>query len=167
MHQPWASLLVNGIKRIEGRSWSAGDFHGELFIHAAAKPPDPEDVAMVEEQYRVLYALDGVEEVSFPKAYPTSCLLGCVDVVCCLSAAEFSRVPNLSASQRAESEADHVFLCQNPRHLILPRGNMGGDHKIWHLPREETRGIDLGLVASHGAVHTDFRKLLEPGAEKP
>lgn len=23
MHQPWASLLVHGIKRIEGRSWSA------------------------------------------------------------------------------------------------------------------------------------------------
>lgn len=21
MHQPWASLLVHGIKRIEGRSW--------------------------------------------------------------------------------------------------------------------------------------------------
>lgn len=33
MHQPWASLLVYGIKRAEGRGWST-DFRGRLWIHA-------------------------------------------------------------------------------------------------------------------------------------
>ncbi len=47
VHQPWASLLVAGIKRVEGRTWSAGDFHGCLFIHAAAAPPDPAAIAQV------------------------------------------------------------------------------------------------------------------------
>lgn len=33
MHQPWASLLVHGIKRVEGRGWNT-DFRGRLWIHA-------------------------------------------------------------------------------------------------------------------------------------
>ena len=43
MHQPWASLLVYGIKRIEGRAWST-EHRGSLWIHAAAKRPSQEDI---------------------------------------------------------------------------------------------------------------------------
>lgn len=35
MHQPWASLLVYGIKRAEGRGWTTG-FRGRLWIHAGS-----------------------------------------------------------------------------------------------------------------------------------
>lgn len=38
MHQPWASLLVYGIKRIEGRSWPT-TFRGRLWIHATSVIP--------------------------------------------------------------------------------------------------------------------------------
>lgn len=41
MHQPWASLLVYGLKRIEGRSWST-DHRGRLWIAATAQEPDPQ-----------------------------------------------------------------------------------------------------------------------------
>lgn len=43
MHQPWASLLVAGVKRVEGRSWHT-DHRGKLWIHAAAKEPGAEEV---------------------------------------------------------------------------------------------------------------------------
>jgi hypothetical protein len=33
MHQPWASLLVMGFKRFEGREWST-KFRGPLWIHS-------------------------------------------------------------------------------------------------------------------------------------
>ena len=36
-----------------------------------------------EDSYRQFWALEGVEPV-FPKHYPTSCLLGCVDIHDCL-----------------------------------------------------------------------------------
>lgn len=36
MHQPWASLLVHGIKRVEGRGWNT-DFRGRLWIHAGRR----------------------------------------------------------------------------------------------------------------------------------
>lgn len=38
LHQPWASLLVFGVKRIEGRPWST-DYRGRLWIHATSKQP--------------------------------------------------------------------------------------------------------------------------------
>ncbi|CAE6915106.1 Trip4, partial [Symbiodinium natans] len=48
MHQPWASLLVYGFKRAEGRSWST-DHRGRLWIHATSKAADPDDIAALEE----------------------------------------------------------------------------------------------------------------------
>jgi hypothetical protein len=38
----------------------------------------------VEDQYREVYAAEGRAPPSFPATYPTSVLLGCVDVVDCL-----------------------------------------------------------------------------------
>ena len=43
MHQPWASLLVMGIKIHEGRTWYS-QHRGRLWIHAGSKVPTPEDI---------------------------------------------------------------------------------------------------------------------------
>ncbi|KAF7094948.1 hypothetical protein CFC21_097216 [Triticum aestivum] len=75
MHQPWASLLVHGIKRVEGRSWPS-PVTGRLWIHAASKVPDPDTVAAMEDFYREIYAVDGVHHIDFPQHYPVSRLLG-------------------------------------------------------------------------------------------
>ena len=40
MHQPWASLMVRGLKRAEGREWNTS-FRGTLWIHAGGHPPAP------------------------------------------------------------------------------------------------------------------------------
>ena len=39
MHQPWASLLIKGIKVHEGRVWNS-NFRGRLWIHSSSKAPD-------------------------------------------------------------------------------------------------------------------------------
>lgn len=101
MHQPWASLLVCGIKRAEGRGWNT-DFRGRLWIHAgcidsyileiAAKEPSPEIIAACENKYREIYNQHDCS-VEFPKHYPTSALIGCVDIVDVLSASEARAVP--------------------------------------------------------------------------
>ena len=44
IRQPWAWLIVNGYKDIENRSW-ATRYRGPLLIQAAARKPDPEDIA--------------------------------------------------------------------------------------------------------------------------
>ena len=50
MHQPWASLMVYGIKRFEGREWLT-KYRGPLWVHATSKKPKPEEITALEEAY--------------------------------------------------------------------------------------------------------------------
>ena len=43
MHQPWASLLVYGLKRIEGRGWPT-EHTGQLWIHSTSKQATAQEI---------------------------------------------------------------------------------------------------------------------------
>uniref|UniRef100_A0A8C7ZVX1 Activating signal cointegrator 1 n=1 Tax=Oryzias sinensis TaxID=183150 RepID=A0A8C7ZVX1_9TELE len=125
MHQPWASLLVKGIKKVEGRTWYTSH-RGRLWIAAAAKKPTPQEIAEVEEMYRRL----SKKEMKFPKDYPTGCLLGCINVTDCLSQQQFrDQFPETCE----ESSSPFVFICTNP-HELLVKFPMKGKHKIYCPP---------------------------------
>merc|ERR1712188_114285 len=85
MHQPWASLLVHGIKKLEGRSWYT-PHRGRLWIASTVKVPEKEHIIHVEDQYRYLV---GMENVEFPKTYASGALLGCVNLVDCVANEEY------------------------------------------------------------------------------
>lgn len=138
MHQPWASLLVAGIKVHEGRTWSS-DHRGRLWIAAAAKEPEDEEILACEEMYRIFYNDNTLE---FPKKYPTGCLLGCVFVEDCLNQNKYNeRYPN------GESDSPFVFICSNP--VILPIFYpMQGQHKIFSLNKDLHRTAKAALMTS-------------------
>uniref|UniRef100_A0A8C7ZZJ6 Activating signal cointegrator 1 n=1 Tax=Oryzias sinensis TaxID=183150 RepID=A0A8C7ZZJ6_9TELE len=139
MHQPWASLLVKGIKKVEGRTWYTSH-RGRLWIAAAAKKPTPQEIAEVEEMYRRL----SKKEMKFPKDYPTGCLLGCINVTDCLSQQQFrDQFPETCE----ESSSPFVFICTNP-HELLVKFPMKGKHKIWKLESHHHQGAKKGLVPS-------------------
>lgn len=121
---------------------------GRLWIHAAAKVPDPDEITALEEFYRQLYETAGIT-AEFPQHYPTSALLGCVDCVNIVSNEEFRLMRGIHPSVRcrcrclfipivnevllqvfAESESPYVFCCENPKvkrlcalwHWVLWRG---------------------------------------------
>ncbi|KAM9409483.1 activating signal cointegrator 1 isoform 1-T1 [Pholidichthys leucotaenia] len=139
MHQPWASLLVKGVKRVEGRTWYTSH-RGRLWIAAAAKKPTPQEIAEVETMYRHIYK----KEPHFPKDYPTGCLLGCVNVTDCLSQDQF-RVQFPDTCE--ESASPFVFICTNPQELLV-KFPMKGKHKIWKLESHYHQGAKRGLVPS-------------------
>ncbi|XP_052568652.1 activating signal cointegrator 1 isoform X2 [Peromyscus californicus insignis] len=89
MHQPWASLLVRGIKRVEGRSWYTAH-RGRLWIAATGKKPSPQEVSELQATYCLLHGKD----LEFPNDYPSGCLLGCVDLIDCLSQKQFQEQGN-------------------------------------------------------------------------
>lgn len=125
MHQPWASLLVMGIKQHEGRSWYT-PYRGRLWIHAGSKQPDEVDIKELESFYKIYYSNHNLK---FPDSYPTSCLLGYVDLKDCMSADIYKEeFPN------GESESEFVFICKNFRELFskIP---MSGQHKIFKLDK--------------------------------
>ncbi|KAJ0173968.1 hypothetical protein K1T71_010114 [Dendrolimus kikuchii] len=125
MHQPWASLLVEGIKLHEGRTWYT-NHRGRLWIASTAKPPDHELVRTIENQHRVLYP---DQQVKFPSFYPTGCLLGCVTVEDCLPQEEYiKRYPN------GDCDSPYAFICSNPISLRL-RFPVKGQHKIYSLDK--------------------------------
>ncbi|XP_023348454.1 activating signal cointegrator 1 [Eurytemora carolleeae] len=123
MHQPWASLLVIGVKLHEGRTWYS-NHRGRLWIHAAGKVPTQPEVDQLQNFYRVH---SNIQPYQFPPHYPTSCLVGCVDVTDVLSQEEYREVyPD------GESTSPYVFICKNPQELLI-KFPMSGKHKLFNL----------------------------------
>ncbi|EFA06844.2 Activating signal cointegrator 1-like Protein [Tribolium castaneum] len=135
MHQPYASLLVAGVKKHEGRTWKT-NHRGRLWIAAAAKVPDEDEISALETFYRHYY---NDQSLKFPRDYPTSCLLGCVFVEDCLDQETYrKRFPN------GESNSPYVLICSNP--VILPIFYpILGKHKIYPLDKELHNCAKLSL----------------------
>ena len=132
LHQPLATLIVAGFKRAEGRGW-AHPYRGRLWIHAASKPPEDEDIARYESFYTSLYGERGLPMPNFPSSYPTSCLVGCIDAEDQLqhedymefSEKEEERIRNGAARDEwvwptEENGSEYVFICHRPRQLVVP-----------------------------------------------
>lgn len=129
MHQPWASLLVYGFKRIEGRDWES-DYRGKLWIHATSQKPDRALVDRIEQECEMLY---GKEHPPFPKRYNTSSILGCVDMVDCIKSEDYStRTP---MGFREENSSKYLFICKNPRILDIPH-KFPGQPKLYQLEKD-------------------------------
>ncbi|KNA05229.1 hypothetical protein SOVF_192310 isoform A [Spinacia oleracea] len=143
MHQPWASLLVYGIKRVEGRSWPA-PLRGRVWIHAASKVPEPETIKAIEDFYREIYAVNGIEDLKFPDNYPTSLLLGCVEVVGCISCEELQSWEELPEGVRLEGQTDFCWLCEQPQKLLIPF-EMRGQQGVYNLEKKIYEAAVRGL----------------------
>ncbi|CAG0920428.1 unnamed protein product [Notodromas monacha] len=116
MHQPWATLLVAGVKLHEGRSWYSSH-RGRMWIASTAKPVSREDVVELERFYRNHYG-DAHWMRRLPDSdrelYVSGCLLGCVDVVDVLSQEEYrEKFPD------GESSSPFVFVCGNPKRMRI------------------------------------------------
>jgi hypothetical protein len=70
--QPWASLIVHGIKDIENRSWRT-NHRGPVLVHAWQRPDD-----VSERELRCRFG------VKLPKHMPTGGVVGVVDIIDCV-----------------------------------------------------------------------------------
>lgn len=130
MHQPWASLVVHGIKQFEGRGWST-DHRGFLWIASTAREPDDEEIAHMEKIYQDVYGPG--KKIPFPKSYPKSTLLGRIEMVDCLSDAEFQTVrTSVDNSFFAASNSQFHFACEKPQMLRVAQP-IRGNHKLWTI----------------------------------
>jgi activating signal cointegrator 1 len=133
MHQPWASLLVQGIKRHEGRFWDT-QYRGRLWIASTVQEPSEEEIKTVEEQYIKM------GRTNFPKFYPKSALLGCVDLVDVMNSEDYKKIKE----DEKESESEFVFIVKNPRKMVVPF-SISGQPYIWKLDNEDLRTAQSGL----------------------
>ncbi|XP_061945587.1 uncharacterized protein LOC133669458 [Populus nigra] len=154
MHQPWASLLVYGIKRIEGRSWTA-PIRGCLWIHAASKVPEEDTIKAMEDFYREIYAANGITDIKFPEHYPVSRLLGCVDVVGCVRCDELASWEAVPEGVRLEGQTNFCWLCEQPKKLLVPF-EMRGYQRVYNLEKKIYEAAVRGLVSVEGPMPVKF-----------
>mmetsp|Transcript_86391 Transcript_86391/g.239571 ORF Transcript_86391/g.239571 Transcript_86391/m.239571 type:complete len:350 (-) Transcript_86391:65-1114(-) len=147
--QPLASFLAYGLQRVEGRGWTTA-FRGPLWIHAASKDVSKEETVKWESLYRKCHAADGNEALRLPDHYPTSALVGLVEVVDVIKAEEWRTWKTLPSGVRLEGRchgSGFLFLIERHRRLPVPL-KMSGQHKLWRIDRRTAMEAFQRLVES-------------------
>lgn len=140
--QPWATLVVCGIKRIETRSWSTS-YRGPLLIHASARFP---------RELRMLCSMTPFRSALLAAGYtphswelPLGGIIGCIELVQCVKIATQPRTwvfPNPARGR-------YAWITQHPQRFrrgIRCRGRLG----LWKLSPELAARVECTIGGRHG-----------------
>ena len=121
--QPWASLIVLGVKRIETRPWHTG-FRGRLAVHASSRLPPGFDEVVGTEAVRSALRLAPWQRL------PRGVLLGTVELRDCVRVEDLDldAIGNAEISFGNFSPGRWVWLLADARPLAEPvplRGRLG------------------------------------------
>ena len=142
MHQPWASLLVAGIKTVEGRSWSTS-YRGPLWIASTVKKCDTAATDLA----RAEYITSTGSTTGFPSEFPPASLLGRVIVTDCLERDEWRRRVHRGDLNDEANDSSFLFVCNHPHWLPTPLP-VRGMHRIWTLPASIATSATHSLIMS-------------------
>lgn len=118
--QPWATLVANGAKRIETRSWGTA-YRGPLLIHAAKGfPVDARDLVS-DPLWRRHLRVDSWRDLPVGAAIATARLTGCVSTNDSRIRARFQFTDYENHTPRTPDQLDAEF------------GNFGPDRFAWFL----------------------------------
>lgn len=135
VRQPWAYLIVHGIKDIENRSWST-TYRGRLAIHASTGTPSRLPVP-------------GVNLVEPIRALPRGVIVGVVDLIDCVRD---------HPSTWARPDAFHWVLT---RPLVLTNPILcKGQVRLVRLPDKVSHALDAqlsDLSAEAGGMYSNDR----------
>ena len=115
VRQPWASMIVRGIKRVENRTWCPNGHRGPLAIHAGLNRSE-------------LHRCDdpsypAVDELEF------GAIVGVVDLVDCLPLAEY-------LADRPDdplAKGPYCWILANPR-VLTPSVPYSGRQRLFDIP---------------------------------
>jgi hypothetical protein len=136
--QPWAELVVRGLKQYETRSWKldASAIGKTYAIHASKKAYQP---GQYSQDFRTQMLMDGVDSYSFSYG----CVLGVVDIVECITTEEIVRKLSLREQLYGDFGAGRfAWRCENARRFPKPI-EMTGRQGIFHWAAGEQALADL------------------------
>ncbi len=117
--QPWASLIVSGLKDVENRTWPT-KFRGRILIHASKNPVPGKWNALNSRQIKKI--LDHNISIADCKL-PYSAIIGCVDIVDCVK-----DYPSVWAESGAWN-----WVLKNPVYFQFPIFNVNGKLSLWNF----------------------------------
>ncbi|QTE37508.1 ASCH domain-containing protein [Mucilaginibacter gossypii] len=109
--QPWAALIVSGIKDIENRTWKT-NFRGRVYIHASQKPVD---------EIQELLDMLSLNIKTAVEQFNYSAIIGEVDIVDCVQ-----NHPSLWAENGVWN-----WVLANPVKYETPILNVKGGLSFW------------------------------------
>lgn len=143
MHQPWASLLIAGIKTVEGREWPTAH-RGRLWIASTVQACDPSEAEEMREDYEGRVSRGEQEELPWPQHFPSSMLLGCIEVTDCIDQDEYrERCQKRELVDEGNGSA-YLFVAEEATQLLVPL-KVSGQHKIWKMPAKTAAMARAGL----------------------
>jgi hypothetical protein len=122
--QPWASLLVLGVKRLETRCWQTSH-RGPLLIHASRNFQRAGRMLCLQEPIRSALRTVGIDSC---KQLPLGVVLGVVELVDCLRVEEAGAVPPEELPLGDFTPGRWLWYVTQPRPLASPvpyRGRLG------------------------------------------
>lgn len=133
--QPWASLIVHGIKPIENRTWPCPKkYIGQrILIHASAVPVEMRNPNSVftKEQWNS-FSLGYQREIICGDGFPTSAIIGSIEIVGCVV-----NHPSIWAEKGV-----YNWVLANPIIYEEPIKNVKGKLSFWDYPRIEEVKIE-------------------------
>lgn len=130
---PWAYLIVHGIKDVENRTWKT-NYRGNVFIHASAQSVSPLEV-LTREQF---LAIDLYTMPMIDSYFEISRIIGSVEIVdCVLNTKSIWTAINKSSSNKEEVFGESVelggykWILRNPVVFEEPILNVRGKLNLW------------------------------------
>ena len=145
IRQPWASLIANGIKNIENRSWKT-NYRGRIYIHVSASKFKGITNLFTSEQLNIIQR--NHQEKGFPliNTLPYSAIIGEVDIVDCVLNHE-----SIWADQMKTHKCEHTnmqilnkgqkyvwnWVLVNPVLYEKPINNVKGKLSFWGFDKND------------------------------
>ena len=123
--QPWASLIVHGIKDIENRTWRT-NFRGRVLIHSSGSYGKKFKVNLTDEQAKEAFTTIAKE-----------CMFGCLPFGSIIGSVEIVDCVLNHPSVWAEKGVYHWVLA-NPILFEKPTVDVKGKLGLWNYEWEET-----------------------------
>lgn len=119
--QPWASLIVHGIKDIENRTWRT-NFRGRVLIHAACSHGRKFSVNLTDAQTKAAFATIAKDTMSGSLSF--GAIIGSVKIIDCVQ-----NHPSIWAEKGV-----YNWVLANPIFYERPIENVKGKLSFWDYP---------------------------------
>jgi hypothetical protein len=133
--QPWASIIIEGIKDIENRTWKT-KYRGKILIHASAKQIKTKDIIFPSNDVWLRNVPDNIREMAFFNKNITSAIIGSVEIVDCVvnHPSIWAEKSNFDAyDDEAQSNIIYNWVLANPIKFTEPIPAKG-KLSLWDYP---------------------------------
>ena len=157
IRQPWASMIVRGLKRFEVRSWST-EYRGQLIIHASSAAPTKafaEAVFKDDLDLGKLMSKVGMSSLDDLRALPRSAIVGAVTLHDVLDSDQTAAQTTVDdASVLGELAGDNSYWLLKDAIEIVPITNIDGKLNLWELDDETSSAFKKRITIG---THATFK----------